>query len=324
MLLQIDGVVKRFDETLAVAGVSLAVVRGEIVCLLGPSGCGKTTLLRLIAGLESADSGTISFDNQSLKNVPPHKRNFGMMFQSFALFPHLNVFDNIGYGLQVRGDSRAAIGERVSEMLSLVDLSGYEQRAIDQLSGGEQQRVALARSLALAPQLLLLDEPLGALDRALRERLMLDLRRILKRVGVTAMYVTHDQSEAFAIADRIAIMREGRVVQVGSAESVYTRPKTAFVARFLGHDNVFEGKGERGEGKVLVRQEGIQWLREAGAETMPATIDAIWFRGRYYQLSCTMAWGTLMVELPRRDGWRVGDTAHVAIDSNYVLPLDSS
>ncbi len=225
----------------AVNAVSLTVDADEIICLLGPSGCGKTTLLRMIAGLETPDSGQVFFAGQEITNLAPHRRGFGMMFQDFALFPHKNVFDNVAFGLQTRGNSPQAVQERVAEMLALVDLRNFEDRDISLLSGGEQQRVALARSLAPGPQLLMLDEPLGALDRALRERLMLDLRHILKRVGVTAIYVTHDQSEAFAVAERIAVMNAGRIEQLDAPPRIYARPASPFAARFLGFHNLLTG-----------------------------------------------------------------------------------
>ncbi|MFK7806028.1 MAG: ABC transporter ATP-binding protein [Anaerolineae bacterium] len=197
--LKIVDVEKRFGPTVAVDGVSLELEQGEIVCLLGPSGCGKTTLLRLVAGLESINSGMIQLNGRDLVDVPTYQRGIGMMFQSYALFPHMTVSENIAYGLKMAGEAPTLIGERVNEMLDLVDLEGLEGRQIDQLSGGQQQRVALARSLATRPDILLLDEPLGSLDRLLRERLLIQLRAILKKVGVTALYVTHDQSEAFVL-----------------------------------------------------------------------------------------------------------------------------
>jgi ABC-type Fe3+/spermidine/putrescine transport system ATPase subunit len=217
-----------------------------VVVLLGPSGCGKTTLLRIIAGLEQPDDGRILLHDSDLTPIPVHKRGFGMVFQDYALFPHKNVFDNVAFGLKMLGWERPSIAERVGQVLSLVDLAGFGERPIHELSGGEQQRVALARSLAPAPRLLLLDEPLGALDRALRERLMLDLRMILKEAGgvvgrpegITAVYVTHDQAEAFAIADRVVVMNHGRIEQDGSPTELYRRPQTEFVARFLGMDNL--------------------------------------------------------------------------------------
>ncbi len=222
----------------ALAGINLTIDEGEIVCLLGPSGCGKTTLLRAIAGLESIDQGHISLHGVDLAAMPVHKRNFGFMFQEFALFPHRTVGENIAFGLRMAGQSKPAIAKRIDEMLDLVNLPGYASRSIFALSGGERQRVALARSLAPNPRLLMLDEPLGSLDRALREELMTELRIILKRLGMTAIYVTHDQQEAFAIADRVVVMHQGRVEQTDTPAAVYHHPASAFVAAFLGFRNL--------------------------------------------------------------------------------------
>jgi ABC-type Fe3+/spermidine/putrescine transport system ATPase subunit len=241
-LLDIRAVSKSYGETPALRDVSLRVAAGAIVCLLGPSGCGKTTLLRLIAGLEQADAGSIWLGGQPIDGVPPHLRGFGLMFQDYALFPHRNVAENVAFGLRMQSLPRKQIGARVAEMLELVGLVGYNRRRVYELSGGERQRVALARSLAPSPRLLMLDEPLGALDRALRERLLADLRAILKRVGLTSIYVTHDQAEAFAIADWLVLMSAGRIEQQGRPEQVYRHPVTPFAARFLGLTNLVVGQ----------------------------------------------------------------------------------
>lgn len=230
----------------AVSQASFSLPQGDILCLLGPSGCGKTTLLRLIAGLEQPDSGDVRLNGQSVLTTPPHQRNIGMMFQQYALFPHKNVRDNIAFGLEMQHASHSAIDDRVTEMLDLVDLEGFGERAIDRLSGGEQQRVALARALAPDPKVLLLDEPLGALDRALREKLMVELQAILKRVGVTAVYVTHDQTEALAIGDMVAVMNNGRIEQLAPPHTLYHQPANPFVARFLGFHNVLQGTVQSG------------------------------------------------------------------------------
>jgi ABC-type Fe3+/spermidine/putrescine transport system ATPase subunit len=245
MLLSIQGVTKKFDNKPALKDVSFDVAGGEIVCLLGPSGCGKTTLLRIIAGLETPDAGQLLFNGQDIGTIPPHRRDFGLMFQDYALFPHKNVFDNVAFGLRMQAGTQSKnqeIAARVQEMLALVGLQGFETRSVNELSGGEAQRVALARSLAPRPRLLMLDEPLGSLDRTLRERLMVELRGILKGVGVTAMYVTHDQAEAFAIADRAIVMNAGRTEQIASPELIYRCPATPFVAHFLGLTNLVEGR----------------------------------------------------------------------------------
>jgi ABC-type Fe3+/spermidine/putrescine transport system ATPase subunit len=247
MLLEVSHVSKSYPGLPVLEEASFGVAAGEIVCLLGPSGCGKTTLLRIIAGLEVPDTGRVIFDGRDLADMPVHQRNFGFMFQDYALFPHKDVFANVAFGPRMQGLPLAAIATRVREGLALVGLDGYDGRRVIELSGGEQQRVALARSLAARPRLLLLDEPLGALDRALREQLMNDLRAILKRLGLTAVYVTHDQEEAFAIADRILIMRArpesgqgGWIEQDDWPDQVYRYPATPYVATFLGFHNLVE------------------------------------------------------------------------------------
>ncbi len=238
-MLRIENVTKAYTAATPVAkNVTLTVQEGEIVCLLGPSGCGKTTLLRMVAGLEQPDQGLITLAGQDLRKLPVHQRNFGLMFQEFALFPHRTVAENVAFGLRMAHQSHAQMRARVQEVLALVNLQGYDERSIFALSGGERQRVALARSLAPNPRLLMLDEPLGSLDRALREELMVELRLILKAVGVTALYVTHDQQEAFAVADRLVVMRRGEIEQIGTAQAIYHTPANGFVARFLGFQNL--------------------------------------------------------------------------------------
>ncbi|MEA3337745.1 MAG: ABC transporter ATP-binding protein [Chloroflexota bacterium] len=247
--LNVFDVSKSFGDTPVLQDVSFGADSGEIVCLLGPSGCGKTTLLRIVAGLETLDAGRVVFDGQDMATVAVHERGFGLMFQDFALFPHKDVFGNVAFGLRMEGQDPAKIQGRVDEVLDLVDLGGYGDRKIHELSGGQQQRVALARSLAPNPTLLMLDEPLGSLDRTLREDLMFDLRRILKLVGVTALYVTHDQQEAFAISDRVIILNAGRIEQQGPPLTVYRQPANEFVARFLGMRNLISAQIQ-GDGPV--------------------------------------------------------------------------
>jgi len=240
--LDVRQISKSFDDTPVLHQVIFSVEEGEVVCLLGPSGCGKTTLLRIIAGLEGPDEGRILFAGRDLADVPVHRRGFGLMFQDYVLFPHKDVAANVAFGLRMQGLAEEEVRKRVAEMLDLVSLQGYEQRPVYELSGGEQQRVALARSLAPRPRLLMLDEPLGSLDRTLREGLLGELHDILKTVGVTALYVTHDQEEAFAVADRVLIMQAGRIVQEGTPEAVYRKPASEFVARFLGLNNLLRGR----------------------------------------------------------------------------------
>jgi putrescine transport system ATP-binding protein len=239
--LKIEGLTKDFDGYKAVNNVSLDIDRGEIFALLGPSGCGKSTLLRMLAGFEAPTAGRIVLDGRDLAQVPSHKSPINMMFQSYALFPHLTVWDNIAFGLRREGVRQPELGERVEAMLKLVQLGKFAKRKPHQLSGGQQQRVALARSLAKRPQLLLLDEPLGALDKKLREQTQIELVNIIEQVGVTCVMVTHDQEEAMTMASRIAVMSEGRFLQVGAPSDMYETPATRFVADFIGNVNLMDG-----------------------------------------------------------------------------------
>ena len=240
-MLTVRDVTVRFEQTVAVDHVSLDLHRGQVLAVLGPSGCGKSTLLRAVAGLETLDSGSVSYDGQDLARVPTHRRGFALMFQDGQLFPHQTVAGNVGYALRLRRRPRAETAARVAELLELVGLPDHGDRLPATLSGGERQRVALARALAVDPRLLLLDEPLSALDRGLRERLAAELRSILVAAGTTALLVTHDQEEAFAVADRMAVMREGRVVQAGTLDEVWRRPVDGEVAAFLGYATVLGG-----------------------------------------------------------------------------------
>jgi ABC-type Fe3+/spermidine/putrescine transport system ATPase subunit len=243
---------KTYGETRALDGVSFSVSKREIVGILGPSGCGKSTTLSIIAGLEQPDRGRVTWNGEDLSPIAPHLRGFGLMFQDNVLFPHMNVFDNVAFGLRMADLPVESVGERVEQTLDLVGLRNFGQRDVNTLSGGEQQRVALARSLAPEPKLLMLDEPLGALDRTLRERLMLELREILLRMHQTAIYVTHDQEQAFAVSDRVVVMNEGRVAQIGSPQDIYSRPASVFVARFLGLNNLFPAEIRREDGRLLL------------------------------------------------------------------------
>jgi spermidine/putrescine ABC transporter ATP-binding subunit len=241
-VVDIVGVSKRYDTVVALDAVSLTFGEGEFFGLLGPSGSGKTTLLRAIAGFVEPDAGEIRFDGEDIRGKPVHRRDIGMVFQSYALFPHMTVFDNVAFGLSVRGQRARQVKGEVERMLGLVRLSGLEARRPSQLSGGQQQRVALARALITRPRVLLLDEPLGALDKRLRQQMQIELRQIQREVGITTVFVTHDQEEALTLSDRIAIFDEGRAVQVGSPGEVYERPRTRFAANFLGDANFFAGR----------------------------------------------------------------------------------
>ncbi len=240
--LRIQNLVKDFDGVLAVNDVTVTINKGEIFALLGSSGCGKSTLLRMLAGFETPTSGKIQLNDLDISRIEPYKRPINMMFQSYALFPHMTVWDNIAFGLRRDGMSAADVSSRVESMLELVQLKNYGKRKPHQLSGGQQQRVALARSLAKRPQLLLLDEPLAALDKKLRERTQLELVNIIEQVGVTCVMVTHDQEEAMTMASRIAVMSEGRILQIGRPSEIYETPNCRFVADFIGSVNLFKGK----------------------------------------------------------------------------------
>jgi thiamine transport system ATP-binding protein len=249
-MLKVENVTVGFGERLALDGVSLDVAEGEVVGVLGPSGSGKSTLLRVVAGLQQPDRGRVLLDGHDLASVPPHRRGIGMVFQDHALFDHLDVRGNVAFGLRMRGDAQEEIAARVGQALERVGLTGFEHRSVTTLSGGEQQRVALARALAPEPRVLLLDEPLGSLDRRLRDRLLQDLESLFAGLGVTALYVTHDQAEAFALGNRVAVLRDGRIVQIGTPDDVWARPADEDVARFLGQ-SVRDGAAIRPESVVV-------------------------------------------------------------------------
>ncbi|MCW5875476.1 MAG: ABC transporter ATP-binding protein [Anaerolineales bacterium] len=283
-MLTLENIHKSFDGTVVLEGIDLQVEKGEVLALLGPSGSGKSTLLSIVAGLETPDRGRVLWNGRDLAAVPAHRRGFGLMFQDFALFPHRDVSGNVAFGLQMAGWALARIEKRVTEMLELVGLGGFERREVGALSGGEQQRVALARALAPQPRLLMLDEPLGSLDRALRARLQTDLAAILRRAGQTSIYVTHDQEEAYAIADRAALLDAGRLAQVATPEELYRRPASAFVARFLGMDNLLPGE-LRGSGRRATVETALgRFSAPAGGEPGPVTVllrpDAFALGGR--------------------------------------------
>ena len=263
--LDVGGVEKRFRDTPVIQGLDLRVRAGEFVSLLGPSGCGKTTLLRVIAGLLSADRGRIRLDGADLTRLPAHKRNVGVVFQSYALFPHLTVAENVAFGLRARRFPAREIGEAVGRALALVRLADYRDRSIFVLSGGQQQRIAVARALAVKPKLLLLDEPLSALDRKLRETMQMELRHLLRDLGITAIFVTHDQDEALVMSDRIAVMNQGRIEQFGDPAEVYTRPATPFVLDFVGMSTRLHGKVVEADGDRVVVETAVGRLRAQGA-----------------------------------------------------------
>jgi spermidine/putrescine ABC transporter ATP-binding subunit len=247
------GASKRFGKVVALDDATLSIRRGELMTLLGPSGCGKTTLLNLVAGFLVVDDGDIEIDGKRVNAIPTYKREIGLMFQNYALFPHMSIADNVGYGLRMRGVAKPDLKRRVAEALSLVRLTGVEDRRPHQLSGGQQQRVALARALVVSPKVLLLDEPFSALDRNLRASMQIEIKDIQRQLGVTTIFVTHDQSEALSMSDRIAVMFEGRIRQVGSPDEIYRRPADRFVASFVGDVNVLRGRLDRIEDQTMVR-----------------------------------------------------------------------
>jgi putrescine transport system ATP-binding protein len=286
-LLRIDGVVKKFGGVRAVDRLSLDIRRGEFFALLGPSGCGKTTLLRMLAGFETPDEGAILLDGQDIAQVLPHQRPVNMMFQNYALFPHLSVRDNIAFGLKRARLPRAEIGSRVAEMVALVKLEGLEKRKPDQLSGGQRQRVALARSLARRPQLLLLDEPLAALDKKLRESTQAELMELQRRLGTTFIIVTHDQEEAMTMADRIGVMDQGRLEQVATPRKLYEAPNSPWVAEFVGDVNLFQGEvGPNEAGRLAIATKDAGTIVAAAPfEPLTKTLVSVAIRPEKVKLS---------------------------------------
>jgi putative spermidine/putrescine transport system ATP-binding protein len=290
----IRNLVKRFDGVAAVDGVSLDVAEGEFVTLLGPSGCGKTTLLRVIAGFERPDSGIVRLNGEDVTGVPPHRRDVHTVFQNYALFPHLSVAGNVAFGLKRRGLARDEVTRRVTDALELVRLPGLGDRAPAQLSGGQQQRVAIARAVVLEPRVLLLDEPFGALDRKLREEMQTDLKELQRRLGISFVFVTHDQDEALAMSDRVVVMNEGRIEQQGPPREIYERPRTRFVAGFVGVTNVVGG--------VAVRPEKIRFVDALESGATGATVEDARYLGDVTHWRVRLDDGTPWIVYARNDG----------------------
>jgi thiamine transport system ATP-binding protein len=329
-MLEVRGVSVSFDGVVALDSVDLDVAEGEILALLGPSGCGKSTLLRVIAGLQRPDSGTVEVEGIDLADTPPHRRAMGLMFQDHALFGHRDVADNVAFGPRMQGRSAREVAAIVAEMLDLVGLSGYGDRDVATLSGGEAQRVALARALAPRPRLLMLDEPLGSLDRALRDRLVEELPPLLAAVGLSSIHVTHDHDEAFAVADRVAVMSAGRIERVGSPVEIWRDPRTEFVARFLGHENivVVDDRGRApwgslavGPGVWVVRPDAVIPAANGSAEVV-ATVTRRRFRGDRFELVVRTETGRHELVVLWPTDIEVGDTIDFDLDPARLARLD--
>ncbi|HUK21919.1 MAG TPA: ABC transporter ATP-binding protein [Gemmatimonadales bacterium] len=314
---------KRFGDTIALERLSFAVEQGEILALLGPSGSGKTTTLRLLAGFEAPDAGRVWLDGEDITSLPPARRRSGMVFQHYALFPHLDVGDNVAFGLGKRGKGEGgSVSQRVRGALELVQLAGFERRKVQQLSGGQQQRVALARALAPEPRVLLLDEPLSNLDPTLRERTRRELRQLIKRVGITSVFVTHEQEEAFDLGDRVAVLRDGRLEQLGTPDELYERPRTLFVATFVGRANVLRDEvaqafgGKPGE-VVVVRPERLQF----SAQGLAGVVRERRYTGASAFYSVEARDATLRLEVQARpDAAAIGDTVHLEATGVLAFP----
>jgi len=327
-MLQLRNISQQYDGQLVLRDIDLTIEEGEILCLLGQSGSGKTTLLRIVAGLEPDFSGDVQLSGEPLKQVPVHQRGFGLVFQDFALLPHLTVAQNIAFGLEMRGQSAKDRTKRVDEMLTLVKLGDFGDRDVSQLSGGEKQRVALARSLAPRPRLLMLDEPLGSLDAGLRNELVFELREIIKEMGVTALYVTHDQQEAYAVADRVAVMNAGIIEQIDTPEAIYRQPQTVFVSRFLGLTNIVSrdvvqpllSKLPDAE-QVLLHPVGLQ--REDAGE-LQGTVESRHFQGSRYEIQVRISDDVQLVywEPFAADAPDVGQGVTLSIAPEWIIPLE--
>jgi putative spermidine/putrescine transport system ATP-binding protein len=330
---------KTFDDgTVALQPLDLAIAAGETIVLLGPSGCGKTTTLRIIAGLESPDpGGQVLFDGADVTPVPIEKRNVGMVFQSYALFPNMTVEGNVEYGLRVRGLPSAERSARVGEMLAMMRIEPLARRRVDQLSGGQRQRVALARAIAPRPRALLLDEPLTALDAKLREDLRIEIDRLLRSLAITTVYVTHDQAEAMALGDRIAVMAHGRIAQIGTPQDIYFAPADAFVAGFIGTMNRVRGErvddrlafssgwlplAEGHDGvEAMFRPEDLQLVDPARAQFQGRVVSSF-FLGDHTRLVIDVGGDSMLIaRVPQRERFQAGDTVHCAVDPHAVMAL---
>ena len=339
-LLELKGITAGYGQNVILRDFNLNVERGEFVSLLGSSGCGKTTTLRLIAGFSEPMQGTISFDGRDYTHVPLHKRNFGFVFQSYALFPHMTVFDNVAFGLKMRKLDKAAIQRDVMQMLKLVDLEGFENRYPREMSGGQRQRVALARAMVIKPDLMLFDEPLSNLDAKLRVKMRVEIRRIQQELGFTAIYVTHDQEECFAISDKVAIMNKGVIEQMDAPSTIYNSPNTEFIARFVGFENFFEltraqdgvfaaadgtiiraadqKPGERFKGCIRPEDVQVRPAGEKGNNAIPGVVMVSTFLGRHNQLNVKTAIGEFVVSADQTQVFPVGTAVTLVLTENKI------
>jgi spermidine/putrescine transport system ATP-binding protein len=331
-LIEFKNVYKFFGETKALDNVSFKVNENEFMTLLGPSGCGKTTTLRIMGGFEDIERGTVCFDGEDLTKIPAHKRQINTVFQKYALFPHLNVYENIAFGLRVKKVSGSAINDKVEKMLKLINLDGFDKRHVNSLSGGQQQRVAIARALVNEPKVLLLDEPLGALDLKLRKGMQTELKNIQKHLGITFIYVTHDQEEALTMSDKIIVMKDGVIQQAGTPEDIYNEPVNSFVADFIGESNILDGTmvkdrlvefagrrfdcvdvdfGEDTPVDVVIRPEDLSIVPAADGQ-IAGTVDSVTFKGVHFEIRITSgdyAWTVHSTRAPS-----VGDTVGLTVD----------
>ena len=341
-LIELRSISKSFDGEQVLRSIDLDIHRKEFITLLGPSGCGKTTTLRMIAGFVTPDEGDVIFDGKRINDLPPHRRNVNTVFQRYALFPHLNVYENIAFGLRLSKTPDEEIKTRVTEMLTLVNLRGFEKRDVSSLSGGQQQRVAIARALINRPEVLLLDEPLGALDLKLRKDMQVELRRMQQQTGITFIYVTHDQEEALSMSDTVVVMANGEIQQIGTPEKIYNEPENAFVADFIGESNILNGTmikdytvsfagqtftcedagfAPNEPVDVVVRPEDID-IVPVDKAMLTGEVTAVTFKGDYYEIIADIDNFKWMIETT--DAFRVGDTIGISIDPYEIQVMKKS